>query len=78
MPSAAERGTAARLSRTWAVGDGLRLADRGQVDRRGPRQQQPDVSVDRRPRGRRELEPEAAQAVVDDGVIGRREGRECP
>ena len=52
-----------------------RVADRGQVDRRVPGEQEPDVAVDRppaRPCGQRE--PDRREAVVEGAVVLRREG----
>ena len=51
-PRRRSSGTAARLSTTCRRASASRVADRGQVDRLGPGEQQADVAVDRRPRRR--------------------------
>jgi hypothetical protein len=59
-----------------AEGDRRRIADRGQVDRGVPGEQEADVVVDRPPRVRREAQPERAQSGLEDGVIVGGEPRE--
>ena len=51
--------------------DGGRIADRGQVDRRVPGEQEPDVVVDRTAGGFGQLEPEGAEAGVQGVVVCR-------
>ena len=46
-------------------GDLARVPDRGQVDRRGPREQQPDVAVDGGPLPGRQDEAELAEALLE-------------
>jgi hypothetical protein len=56
-------------------GDGRRLADRGEVDRGRPGEQEPDVVVDRGPCRAREVEAQRRQAGVENGpVLGRQLG----
>ena len=56
--------------------DLVRVADRGQVDRRGPGEQQPGVGVDRGAGRRVEVQAQLAQAGIEDvGVRVRESGR---
>ena len=58
------------------TGDLGRVADAGQVDRPGPGEQQPDVTVDGRARRRRQVEAELREARIEgEAVLGRKLGK---
>src|SRR6476469_4903908 len=59
-------------------GGSLGVADRGQIDRRGPREQQADVPVDGGPRVRGEGDPELGQPAGQRQVVRVRQGRGVP
>jgi len=51
------------------------VADRGEVDRRRPREQEPEMAVDGFPGRRLERKAEVGQARIEGRVVGRRERR---
>ncbi|HEX5591621.1 MAG TPA: hypothetical protein VFX65_15110 [Candidatus Limnocylindrales bacterium] len=47
-----------------------RVGDRGEVDRRVPGEQEPDVAVDGGPCGRCERQPQAAEGALELAIVG--------
>jgi hypothetical protein len=73
----AERRDRAETVDDMAERDLGRIADRAEVDRRVPGEEQPDVVVDRRARGRAQLEVERTKPGIERFVVGVGEGRKA-
>jgi hypothetical protein len=69
-PGGLQNGEPGQAVRDMADPDLDRIADRGQIDRLVPSEQEPDMSIDRLPRDRGKGDAQVAQRLVEGAVVG--------